>query len=83
VVATAVGGNRELVADGETGRLIVAGDPVALAAALHPLVTDASLRRRWGAAGRRRACESFSLEAMVRRYEACYTEAVGGKIRRR
>jgi sugar transferase (PEP-CTERM/EpsH1 system associated) len=83
VVATAVGGNRELVADGETGRLIVAGDPIALAAALHPLVTDLGLRRRWGTAGRLRACESFSLEAMVRRYEACYTEAVGGKMRRR
>jgi len=81
VVATAVGGNCELVADGETGRLATVGNPVSLAAALHPLASDAGLRRRWGAAGRRRACEQFSLEAMVRRYEACYTEAMSGRIR--
>jgi sugar transferase (PEP-CTERM/EpsH1 system associated) len=83
VVATAVGGNRELVVDGETGRLIPASDPAALAAALQPLVSDAGLRRRWGAAARCRACEQFSLEAMVRRYAACYTEVVAGRIRRR
>jgi len=81
VVATAVGGNRELVADGATGRLIPTGDPAPLAAALRPLVSDAGLRERWGAAARRRACEQFSLEAMVRRYEACYTEATTGRIR--
>jgi len=81
VVATAVGGNRELVVDGGTGRLIPAGDPLAFAAALDPLVSDPGLRQGWGEAGRRRACDEFSLEAMVRRYEACYTEAVGGRIR--
>jgi sugar transferase (PEP-CTERM/EpsH1 system associated) len=83
VVATAVGGNGELVAEGATGSLVTAGDPDALAAGLKPLAEDAHLRRRWGAVARDRACASFSLEAMVRRYEACYTEAVGGKTRRR
>jgi len=82
VVATAVGGNRELVADRATGCLTPAGDPALLAAALEPVVSDAGLRQRWGDAARRRACEQFSLEAMVRRYEACYTDAVGGRIRR-
>jgi sugar transferase (PEP-CTERM/EpsH1 system associated) len=83
VVATAVGGNPELVADGETGRLVAAGDPDPLAAGLRLLIEDDGLRRQWGLAARRQACGSFSLEAMVRRYEACYTEVVSERIRRR
>jgi len=81
VVATAVGGNRELVVDGEVGCLVPAHDPAALAAALQPLVSDVGMRQRWGAAARRRACEQFSLEAMVRRYEACYTEVMSERVR--
>src|SRR5207302_3174969 len=45
----------EVVADGETGVLVPPLDPGALAAALARLADDAPLRRRLGAAGRRRA----------------------------
>ncbi len=55
VVATAVGGVPEIVVDGETGLLVPAGDADALADALRRLLADAALRRRQGAAGRRRA----------------------------
>jgi glycosyltransferase involved in cell wall biosynthesis len=64
VVASDVGGVRELVADGTTGLLVPAGDPDALAAALKRLLADPELRRRLGAAGRERAAERFDLGAL-------------------
>jgi glycosyltransferase involved in cell wall biosynthesis len=61
VVASSVGGLPELVADGETGILVPAGDAVALADALARLLDDPELRRSYGAAARRRALERFDL----------------------
>lgn len=60
VVATAVGGLRDLVVDGETGVLVPPHDPAALRAALELLLADRELRERLGRAGRERARESFS-----------------------
>ncbi len=76
VVATAVGGNDELVRDGETGRLVPAEDPAALALALQAC-GDPALRRRMGAAGRVRAEAAFSLAAMVNRYLEVYDRQCG------
>jgi teichuronic acid biosynthesis glycosyltransferase TuaC len=50
VVASSVGGLRDVVHDGENGLLIPPNDPAALAAALRRL-SDADLRARLGAAG--------------------------------
>jgi glycosyltransferase involved in cell wall biosynthesis len=61
VVASAVGGVPEVVVDGETGFLVPPGDPEALADALGRLLADGELRRRMGAAGRRRAELRFDL----------------------
>src|SRR5579859_4456070 len=72
VVATAPGGPSETVADGESGYLVPPSDPAALAAALERLIRDPELRVRMGAAGRKRACELFSLERYVRDFEALY-----------
>jgi glycosyltransferase involved in cell wall biosynthesis len=55
VVASAVGGLLDLVVDGETGLLVPSRDAKALRAALERLLADGELRRRLGAAGRRRA----------------------------
>jgi sugar transferase (PEP-CTERM/EpsH1 system associated) len=77
VVATRVGGNGELVADGETGRLVPRDDPAALAAALAGYLDDPALRAAHGAAGLRRVRESFGLEGMVDRYLAVYDELCG------
>jgi glycosyltransferase involved in cell wall biosynthesis len=63
VVASDVGGLREQVVDGETGYLVPAGDPQALADALARLLDDPGLRRRLGDAGRARAEELFDLPA--------------------
>lgn len=77
VVATRVGGNPELVADGATGRLVPAADPQALVMALRGYVEDPASRRAHGAAGRRRAERQFSLEAMVNDYLAAYDAVLG------
>jgi phosphatidylinositol alpha-1,6-mannosyltransferase len=58
VVAGRSGGIPEAVRDGETGILVDAERPEAVAEALRRLLDDAGLRRRLGQAGRR-AVESF------------------------
>lgn len=54
VVATNVGGNPELVSDGQSGLIVPARDPSALAIALERLVADPELRARMGTAARQR-----------------------------
>jgi D-inositol-3-phosphate glycosyltransferase len=77
VVATDVGGLRDLVVDGETGITVPARDPAALRVALERLLADPGLRRRLGAAGRDRARVRFSWDAATSAILAAYTEAVG------
>ena len=72
VIATDVGGNRELVRDGDTGTLVPAGDPQALADAMLGIVRDDAAAQRAGTAGRARALAHFSLDVMVRRYRGLY-----------
>jgi len=75
VIATAVGGNPELVVDGETGLLVPPNDSPAMAAAIMKLLRDPELRRQMGWLGRQRVEEKFSLEVMVRNYANVYLEA--------
>jgi glycosyltransferase involved in cell wall biosynthesis len=77
VVATRVGGLRDLVVDGETGLVVPPRDPEALRAALRRLIADPDLRRRLGAAGRQRARERFSWDAVTSAVVDAYAEAVG------
>lgn len=72
VIATAVGGSPELVADGETGVLVAARAPLQIAAAMRCLLSDRQRARRWGQQARERAECSFSLAAMVARYAQFY-----------
>jgi glycosyltransferase involved in cell wall biosynthesis len=72
VVATDVGGLRDLVVDGETGITVPARDADALRAALERLLVDPDLRRRLGAAGRERARERFSWETVTDATVAAY-----------
>jgi len=77
-VATRVGGNPEVVLDGETGLLTAPGDVEGLARALGHLAEDAALRQRLGAAGRRRVEAQFNLERTLQELEALYTELLAG-----
>jgi sugar transferase (PEP-CTERM/EpsH1 system associated) len=72
VVATAVGGNVELVQDGVTGRLVSGGDVAAMAQALVELAADPVQAQRLGARGLASARERFSLQAMTQAYAALY-----------
>lgn len=76
VVASDVGGLKDLVVDGETGLLVPPRDPSALRAALGRLLGDRDLRRRLGAAGRERARERFSWDAVTEATIAAYRMSV-------
>jgi glycosyltransferase involved in cell wall biosynthesis len=79
VVATAVGGTPDLLADGRCGVLVPSGDRDALAGALIRLLGDQRTRRELGVAGRARVVERYSEEAMIDAYEALYTNRAPGK----
>jgi glycosyltransferase involved in cell wall biosynthesis len=76
VVATAVGGNVELVQDGDNGLLVPPGDPQALANALARLITDPDLAVRLGHAARRSVANRFDLAAMAERFAEFYQSVV-------
>ena len=72
VVATRVGGNPELLEDEYTGTLVKPGDFQSMASAILRYLEHADLRARHGEAGRQSVLNRFSIEAMVRSYEAVY-----------
>jgi sugar transferase (PEP-CTERM/EpsH1 system associated) len=72
VVATNVGGNPELVLHNHTGILVPPARNSELADALRSYIDDEERRRSHGLAGRKRAEEHFSIEAMVRNYVSIY-----------
>ena len=74
VVATRVGGNGELVREGETGFLVPRADSQALAAALLNYVENAALRAAHGTAARTRVEGAFSIDRMIGRYLEVYDE---------
>ena len=76
VVASKVGGNPEVVADGRNGFLVPAADPDALADRIVRLLGNADLAARFGAAGRRRVDEDFTIATMVRRYDELYRDCL-------
>lgn len=75
VVATATGGNLELVVPGETGTLVPPQDREALAGALVAYARDGVMREAQGRAARRRAEQEFSLRGMTARYLELYRAA--------
>ena len=79
VVATRVGGNVELVRDGECGALFEAGDAATLSRLLAGYLVDPGSRRRHGERSRRVAVERFSLKAMVEGYCGAYEQLILGR----
>jgi len=72
VIASAVGGLPEIVADGETGLVVSPGDAEELAEAMVALAGDLPRAAAMGEAGRRRALESFTQERSTKGIEALY-----------
>jgi glycosyltransferase involved in cell wall biosynthesis len=65
VVATDVGGAREVVIDGKTGYLVSSGDPVAMGEHIISLLRDPERARLMGERGRQIVTEKFSWEGQV------------------
>ncbi len=82
IVASDIGGLRDIVADGETGLLVAAGDREALRAALQRMLADGAMRARMGEAAVQRA-KLFSAEAVVPQFERAYQEAIDARLKRR
>lgn len=74
VIATRVGGNPELVVDGETGTLVPVSSPSILADAIRNYVESPELAQMHGEAGRRRVENHFSMHAMLDGYRQVYHE---------
>ncbi len=75
VVATDVGGNREVVRDGETGFLVPPRDPEALAQAMLRLMDlPEEERQKMGMVARQHIEANFSLDRVVDQWEAVYRE---------
>jgi glycosyltransferase involved in cell wall biosynthesis len=74
VVATRRGGLPEIVEDGETGFLVEAEDPSALADRVRCLLQNAGLRKRMGKAARKRICQRFVKLRMVGQAEKTLQE---------
>jgi glycosyltransferase involved in cell wall biosynthesis len=74
VVATDVGGVRDVVDDGETGFLVPPRNTQALAERLRALAADPALRTAMGEAGRARVLERYAVDRLVRDVDALYRE---------
>ena len=78
MAATSIGGVPSLVADEQTGLLVPAGDPAALAIALGRLVRSPELRERIGAAAARHAASEFSAVRTAQQYLRLYRSLASG-----
>ena len=76
VVATAVGGNPELVANGVTGYLVPPANTESLADALEQYLVDPQRLATEGIASRKRAEELFSIDAMIENYLSVYDRLI-------
>ena len=76
VVATDVGGNSELIIDGQTGFLVPCGDSGALAERAEKLLQNPALARQMGEEAKRIVQEKFSLERMITQTQQIYDEVL-------
>jgi glycosyltransferase involved in cell wall biosynthesis len=76
MVATNVGGNAELIVEGETGFLVPVRDPAALAAAIQLLLDDPARTQYMGKQAKARISQLFSTESLTVRTEHLYDELV-------
>ncbi|MDD2714389.1 MAG: glycogen synthase [Candidatus Wallbacteria bacterium] len=76
VVASAVGGIKEVVVDGETGFLVPPSNPKVLADAVCSLLHDREKACRFGLAGRERVLQKFTWEKIARDTKKCYEKTI-------
>jgi glycosyltransferase involved in cell wall biosynthesis len=72
-VASNIRGNRQVIADGETGTLVPVRDAASIAAALEQLVNDSELRTKMGVAAQRRSATEFDQQRVIDRTLDAYS----------
>jgi glycosyltransferase involved in cell wall biosynthesis len=83
VVSTDVGGVRDVVSADHTGFLVPLGDVDGVADRLAVLASDAALRDRFGAAGRERVVDRYSVPRLVDDVDSLYRTLLGVAAPRR
>ncbi len=81
VVASRVGGNTLVVADGDNGLLVDEGDAAGLAAAINRLIADPALAQRMGRRARERVLQEFSWQRLAEEYEALFSRFTSPAVR--
>lgn len=79
VVATDVGGAKEVIVQGETGYLVPSGDDQLMAERIISLLRNPEMARLMGEQGRRVVEEKFSSRALLENTEALYERLLAGK----
>jgi len=79
IVASDVGDVRAALDDGRAGTLVPAGDPRALASAIHELLNAPTRARELGARAEQRARKEYDVSRMVTRYVTVYKELLGSE----
>lgn len=82
ILATAVGGTPEIVVEGQTGHLVPAANPAALAGGIVSLCSRRDAWPAMGQLGRQRVEQHFSIRTMIREYETLYRECLAVKQHR-
>jgi glycosyltransferase involved in cell wall biosynthesis len=77
VVATRSGGIPEVIRDGETGKLVDAADPTALAAGIIELLTHRQRAQQMAQNGYVTVCRDFSIDTMVEKNVQIYEKVIG------
>jgi len=72
VIATDIGGSRELIVNGKTGILVPLRNPEKMAEAIISLLKDIKKRQELGSNARHRAVELFDIKGCVKKFEALY-----------
>lgn len=78
VIATAVGGNPELVSHESTGLLVPKAEPQQLALAMKKLIRSPELRQTYGQQGKEVIQQRFSIAAMINKHEQLYQNNTAG-----
>lgn len=81
VVATNVGGSKEMIQDGVTGYLVPPANSIAMADAIISLLKNPEKAVAMGEMGRKVVQERFTLEAMVKKHEDLYISLLKNRSR--
>jgi len=76
VIGSSLGGITDIILHEQSGLLVPAADPAALAAALERIAREPGLAKRLGEAGYRFAQEHFGWPSITAKWEECYAAAM-------